>query len=240
MSSVEQLQQIRHNISKWQKQSPSASGQVTLIAVSKTQPVEAILPLIEAGQWVYGENRVQEAAEKWPSIRKKYPHIELHLIGSLQSNKAKMALNLFDAIHTIDRPSLVDTIVTELQKSENMRCRQFFIQVNTGEEPQKGGVVPQEFPELLNYIKLATSHLPLATFSITGLMCVPPANELPAPHFALLHKMAKEHNLPYLSIGMSGDYETAIRLGATHIRIGTLLFGDRRTDTALPDNLAHQ
>lgn len=220
MHSIEQLEKIRQNIHQQQKKSSLASLHVTLIAVSKTHPTEAIIPLIQAGQLDFGENRVQEAAEKWPALRELYPHIKLHLIGSLQTNKVKAALSLFDVIQTIDRPSLVDAIVHEMQKSDSYRCKQFFIQVNTGEEPQKGGVIPQELPELIKHIR----STPLA---VSGLMCVPPSHDNPAPHFALLYKLAHELNLLNLSMGMSGDYETAIRLGATHIRVGTALFGER-------------
>jgi len=227
MNSAERLQEIRQNIAKWRKKSSASAKEVTLVAVSKTHGSEDIIPLIEAGQKVFGENRVQEAAEKWPAIREKYPDVELHLIGSLQTNKVREALALFDAIHTVDRESLVDAIIKE-SKRKGMRCKRFFIQVNTGEEPQKSGVLPKDFPKLMEYIKLATCHLPLNTFSITGLMCVPPADVEPAPHFALLHTMAQQYKLAHLSMGMSGDYETAIRLGSTHVRIGTALFGERK------------
>lgn len=221
MSSVERLRAVNETIKKTQQKTPLAAKQVTLIAVSKTHPAEAILPLLEAGHRVFGENRVQEAAEKWPALREKYPDIQLHLIGSLQSNKVKEALQLFDAIHTIDRQSLVEAIVKESAKLKDVRCKQFFVQVNIGEEAQKGGVSPKETPDLIDYIRSQNA------FPLSGLMCVPPAEESPAPYFALLHKMAAELELPHLSMGMSGDYETAIRLGATHIRVGTALFGER-------------
>lgn len=220
MSSTERLRDITRNMEKWQEKSPAAAGNVILVAVSKTQSRETIIPLIEAGQKVFGENRVQEAEEKWSEIREIYPDVKLHLIGSLQTNKVKQALLLFDSIHTIDRVSLVDAIVKESKKLEYVRCKDFFVQVNTGEEEQKGGVTPAELPYLME-------HINNANFSVTGLMCVPPTGVPPAPHFALLHNMAQKFNLPYLSMGMSGDYETAIRLGATHVRIGTALFGER-------------
>ena len=193
---------------------------VTLIAVSKAHRAEAILPLLAAGQAVFGENRVQETVQKWPPLQERYPAAELHLIGSLQTNKVKEALSLYNAIHTIDRPKLVDAIIKEREKDEGIRCMQFFIQVNTAGEPQKGGVAVKEAARLFEYC--CSLALP-----VTGLMCVPPANEPPAPHFTMLRDIAHEFRLPHLSMGMSGDYETAVRLGATHVRIGTALFGAR-------------
>lgn len=201
------------------KASPAATQSVVLVAVAKAHPAEAMLPLLEAGHIVFGENKVQEAEAKWPGLREKFPAIELHLIGSLQSNKAQEALELFDVIETIDRASLVDALTKERAKASS-RCSQFFVQVNIGEEEQKGGVLPLELPALLAHCK--AKGLP-----ITGLMCVPPAEENPAPYFALLHKMGKEHGIHNLSMGMSGDYEVAVRLGATHVRVGTALFGQR-------------
>ena len=221
MNSTERLRVINEHITKAQKKSPLASSHITLIAVSKTHPAEAIVPLIGAGQKIFAENRVQEAAEKWPAICEKHADIELHLIGSLQTNKVKEALLLFDVMHTVDRPALVDAIVKEIGKSTSIRCKQFFVQVNIGEESQKGGVNPADLPGLMEYINQAG-------LSISGLMCVPPVGIEPAPHFALLYKMAYELKLPNLSMGMSADYETAVRLGATHIRVGTALFGERQ------------
>ncbi len=220
MRSAERLHEIRQNIKKWQDKSPLAAKEITLVAVSKTHPVEAIIALIEVGQKVFGENQVQEAAAKWPAIRKLYPDVELHLIGSLQTNKVREALALFDVIHTVDRESLADAIIKK-NKTSGVRCKRFLVQVNTGEEPQKGGVMPRNFPSLLEYVR---HH----GFPVEGLMCVPPADALPAPHFALLRTMAEGAKTPYLSMGMSNDYETAIRFGATHIRIGTALFGERK------------
>lgn len=219
--SAGRLLEITQNIETYRKKSPAAASAVTLMAVSKTQPPEAIIALIEAGQKVFGENRVQEAEEKWPVISERYPDVQLHLIGSLQTNKVKQALQLFDAIHTVDRPSLIDAIIKESAKLEQVRCREFFVQVNTGEEPQKGGVSPAELPELMEYAKNAG-------LCVTGLMCVPPADAVPSPHFAWLRETANRLGLANLSMGMSGDYEAAIRLGATHVRIGTALFGERR------------
>lgn len=189
-----------------------------MIAVSKGQPVEAIVSLLDAGQRDFGENRVSEALLKWPALKERYPDIRLHLIGQLQTNKVKDALSLFDVIHTVDRESLADVLV----KTRSRECGtalKFFIQVNTGEESQKGGVRPDALPGLMQYTQ------PL--LSITGLMCIPPAGDPPAPHFALLRTLAEKYNLSHLSMGMSGDYETALRLGATHVRIGTAIFGER-------------
>jgi pyridoxal phosphate enzyme (YggS family) len=214
----EQFLQIRQSIEKQQQQSLLAQKPVCLIAVSKAQTVDAIGCVIGLGQKDFGENRVQEAADKWPPLLEKAPEVRLHLIGSLQTNKVKEALSLFHTIQTIDRPHLVDAIIKE-RKSDS-RTQEFFIQVNTGEEEQKGGVAPQETARLLEYCRKA--GLP-----VTGLMCVPPVGVPAAPHFALLYKMAQEMGLASLSMGMSGDYEVAIRLGATHVRVGTALFGQR-------------
>lgn len=193
-------------------------GEVTLVAVSKTHPAEAIAPLIEAGQRVFGENRVQEAQAKWPALRERYPHAELHLVGQLQSNKAEEAVALFDAIHSLDRPSLVAALASAMDKAgKRVPC---FVQVNVGAEGQKGGVALAELPALLAETRAA--QIPLA-----GLMCVPPFGIEPAPFFALLDKLARDHGLTGRSMGMSGDFETAIMLGATHVRVGTALFGER-------------
>jgi pyridoxal phosphate enzyme (YggS family) len=195
---------------------PAAS--TTLIAVTKTQGREAIEPALVAGQLVFGENRVQEAQGKWPAIRADYDDVELHLIGPLQSNKAREAVLLFDAIHTLDRPKLADALRAEMDKSG--RTPFLFIQVNTGEEPQKAGVMPREADALIGHARKL--GLPLK-----GLMCIPPLADAPAPHFALLQKIAREHDLPLLSMGMSSDFETAIRFGATHVRVGSAIFGER-------------
>jgi pyridoxal phosphate enzyme (YggS family) len=193
-------------------------GEVTLVAVSKTQPPEAIAPLIDAGQRVFGENRVQEAQAKWPALRERYPKAELHLVGQLQSNKAEDAVALFDVIHSLDRPSLVAALARAMEKAgRQVPC---FVQVNIGAEEQKGGVAIAELPALLAEARAA--QIPLA-----GLMCVPPLEIEPAPFFALLDKLARDHGLEERSMGMSGDFETAIMLGATHIRVGTALFGTR-------------
>jgi len=193
-------------------------GEVTLVAVSKTHPAEAIAPLIEAGQQVFGENRVQEAQAKWPALRERFPAVQLHLVGQLQSNKADEAVALFDAIHSLDRPSLVAALARAMDKAgRRVPC---FVQVNIGAEEQKGGVALGELPALIAEARAA--EIPLA-----GLMCVPPLDIEPAPFFALLDKLARDHGLAGRSMGMSGDFETAVMLGATHVRVGTALFGTR-------------
>jgi pyridoxal phosphate enzyme (YggS family) len=192
--------------------------EVTLIAVSKTHDADAIEPLIEAGQRVFGENRVQEAQAKWPALRERFPDVELHLVGQLQSNKADDAVALFDCIHSLDRPSLVGALARAMDKAgRQVPC---FVQVNIGAEEQKGGVAIPELPALLERARAA--GLP-----VIGLMCVPPLEIEPAPFFAFLDKLARDHGLEKLSMGMSGDFETAIMLGATHVRVGTALFGAR-------------
>lgn len=191
---------------------------ITLIAVSKTHDAAAIQPLIDAGQRVFGENRVQEAQGKWPQLRETTSAIELHLVGQLQSNKADEAVALFDAIHGVDRPSLVTALAKAMDKAD--RRPTCFLQVNIGDEPQKGGCPVGELPALL-------AEAQAAALPVAGLMCVPPAGLEAAPYFALLAKLARDHGLDGLSMGMSGDYETAVTLGATHIRVGTALFGER-------------
>ena len=193
---------------------------VTLIAVSKTQPASRILALIAAGQRAFGENRVQEAEEKWPAIRAAHPDVRLHLIGQLQSNKAEAAVALFDAIHSVDRGSLVTALAGAMTKLG--RRPDCFLQVNLGDEPQKGGCAAADLPGLLETARAA--GLPVA-----GLMCLPPAGVEAAPWFALLAKLARRHDVAGLSMGMSADYESAIMIGATHVRVGTALFGKRGT-----------
>jgi pyridoxal phosphate enzyme (YggS family) len=192
--------------------------ELTLVAVSKTHPAEAIEPLLEAGQRAFGENRVQEAQGKWPALRERWPDATLHLVGSLQSNKAADAVALFDCIHSLDRPSLIAALAKAMDKAgRRVPC---FIQVDIGEEPQKGGCAIPDLPALLTQARDAA--IPLI-----GLMCVPPLGIEPAPFFALLDKLARDHGLSGRSMGMSGDFETAIMLGATHVRVGTALFGAR-------------
>lgn len=192
--------------------------EVTLIAVSKTHPPERIVPLLEVGQRVFGENRVQEAQGKWPTLREAYPDVELHLIGQLQSNKAEDAVELFDVIHSLDRPSLLKALAKAMDKAgRRVPC---FIQANIGDEDQKGGCPIKEVSEFI--AKVRDADIPLA-----GLMCLPPAGIEPAPFFAFLAKLAEDNGVDGLSMGMSGDFETAVQLGATHVRVGTALFGAR-------------
>jgi PLP dependent protein len=192
---------------------------VTLIAVSKTFAADAIRPVIEAGQRAFGENRVQEARGKWPELMSAYPDIALHLIGPLQSNKAKEAVALFDAIHSVDRPSICQALAKEIE-SQN-RHPQLFVQINTGEEPQKAGVAPGEADAFIANCRDTYG------LTISGLMCIPPVDEPPAAHFALTAKIAARNGLTNLSMGMSADFATAIMLGATHVRVGSAIFGHR-------------
>lgn len=197
------------------------AGSVTLIVVSKTFDRQAIEPVLDAGQRVFGENRVQEASGKWPALKARSADTELHLIGALQSNKTAEAVALFDAIHSLDRDKLARELAKEIERQG--RVPQFFIQVNTGEEPQKAGIGAKEVGEFL--ARCRNEH----GLAVSGLMCIPPFDEAPGPHFALLQKLAGELNLPSLSMGMSGDFETAIAFGATHVRVGTAIFGPRST-----------
>ncbi|MFC6773585.1 YggS family pyridoxal phosphate-dependent enzyme [Methylobacterium gregans] len=192
---------------------------VQLIAVSKTVPAEGILPALEAGQRIFGENYVQESRAKWPDLRTRYPDVELHLVGPLQSNKAREAVELFDVIHALDRLSLAAALAKEIARTG--RAPKLLIQVNTGAEPQKGGIAPDEVDVLL--AECRDTH----GLAIQGLMCVPPVEDPPSAHFALLARIAERHNLPILSMGMSADYPAAIQLGATHVRVGTAIFGAR-------------
>ena len=216
--SAERLREVRERIARAARLARRPPEAVTLIAVSKTHGAEAIRPLLAAGQRVFGENRVQEAQDKWPALRDEHPDVALHLIGQLQSNKAEDAVALFDAIHSVDRPSLVDALGKAMDKTG--RRPGCFLQVNIGEEPQKGGCTPAGLPALI--ARAQSAGLPVA-----GLMCIPPADVEPAPYFALLATLAKRHGLAGLSMGMSGDFETAVTIGATHVRVGTALFGER-------------
>jgi hypothetical protein len=189
-----------------------------LVAVSKFHDTEHIRPLLEAGHRLFGESRVQEALAKWLPLKRDYPDIELHLIGPLQTNKAREAVQLFDAIHSLDRPKLVQILKTEAERAG--RSPKLFVQINTGEEPQKAGVAPKDAAALIAEARELGLNL-------RGLMCIPPAGEAPAPHFALLAKIAAAEGLKLLSMGMSEDFETAIRFGATHVRVGSAIFGER-------------
>ena len=216
------LERVQAKIAKACKVARRDPGAVTLVAVSKTHPASAIEPLLLQGQRVFGENRVQEAQGKWPALRDAHPAVQLHLVGRLQSNKADDAVALFDCIHSLDRPSLVTAVAKAMDKTgKRVPC---FVQVDVGEEPQKGGCPVAELPALLD--RARDAEIPLA-----GLMCVPPLGIEPAPFFALLDKLARDHGPADdswgRSMGMSGDYETAIMLGATHVRVGTALFGER-------------
>ncbi len=217
-SAATRLEEVQANIARMCRPARREPEDVTLIAVSKTHPIERIEPLLEAGHRVFGENRVQEAESKWTPLRETYPDTELHLIGQLQSNKADEAVALFDCIHSLDRKSLLKALAKAMDKSgRRVPC---FVQVNIGDEDQKGGCPIAELPDFLR--KVRDAEIPVA-----GLMCLPPADIEPAPFFALLAKLAQDNGVDGLSMGMSGDYETAVQLGATHVRVGTALFGAR-------------
>lgn len=212
------LDDIRARIAQAARIARRKAEDVTLVAISKTRPAEAIAPLIAQGQRVYGENRVQEAEAKWPALREAHPDVQLHLVGQLQSNKAEDAVRLFDCIHSLDRPSLLSALARAMDKTG--RRVPMFVQVNIGAEAQKGGCAIADLPALL-------AEARSADLAVQGLMCVPPAGIEAAPFFALLGKLADEHGLAGLSMGMSEDFETAVTLGATHVRVGSALFGAR-------------
>lgn len=195
-----------------------SAGSVKLIAVSKVQPLERLVAVLEEGHRLYGENYVQETQGKWPDLRARFPGVSVHMIGPLQTNKAKLAVELFDAIHSVDRPSLAEKLARLAQ--ERGRCPDLFVQVNTGEEPQKAGVLPGDLDRFI-----ATARA--MDLTLQGLMCIPPDGEDPAPHFAQLAAMAARNGLTGLSMGMSSDFETAIAHGATHVRVGSAIFGAR-------------
>lgn len=199
---------------------PTIPPHVTLIAVSKQQPDDKIDAALDAGLRIFGENRVQEAQKRWTVRRAQNPAIQLHLVGPLQSNKAADAVALFDVIHTVDRPKIIDTLAYEMKRqNKHIPC---FLQVNTGAEPQKAGALPHDAPALLD-------HARGAGLNIIGLMCIPPVDDTPEKHFTLLRDMARTYHVQYLSMGMSDDYDTAIACGATHVRIGSAIFGERVT-----------
>ena len=212
------LSDIQNRITKAEADAGRAAGSVTLIAVSKVQPDARVRAVLDEGHRSFGENRVQEAAGKWPGFREEFDGIDLHIIGPLQSNKVRQAMELAEAIHTVDRPKLAKTIARLAQ--EMGRCPDLFIQVNTGEEDQKAGVMPREADDFI--AECRALDLP-----IKGLMCIPPVDEAPSLHFALLAKIAARNDLSGLSMGMSGDFEQAIALGATHVRVGSAIFGER-------------
>ncbi|MFG6518157.1 YggS family pyridoxal phosphate-dependent enzyme [Sulfitobacter sp. 1A13496] len=212
------LSDIQNRITKAEADAGRAAGSVKLIAVSKVQPDARVRAVLEEGHRSFGENRVQEAAGKWPGFREDFDGIDLHIIGPLQSNKVRQAMELAEAIHTVDRPKLAKTIARLAQ--EMGRCPDLFIQVNTGEEEQKAGVMPRDADAFI--AECRALDLP-----IKGLMCIPPVDEAPSLHFALLAKIAARNDLSGLSMGMSGDFEQAIALGATHVRVGAAIFGER-------------
>ena len=218
-TSGERLAGVRREVQAACVTAKRAAQSITLVAVSKTHGADAIEPVIAAGQRVFGENRVQEARAKWPPLRERYRDLELHLIGPLQSNKAREAVALFDAIHTVDRPSLCGALAKEIERSG--RVPRLLVEVNTGAEPQKAGVLPENTDA---FVRACREIYGLA---ISGLMCIPPFEEPPAPHFALLAKIAKRNGLEWLSMGMSADFAIAIQFGATHVRVGTAIFGER-------------
>jgi PLP dependent protein len=216
---AERLADVRRKMTQACAEAGRDVAAVTLVAVTKTFGADAIAPVIAAGQRVFGENRVQEAKAKWPALRERHPDLMLHLIGSLQSNKAKEAVALFDAIHTVDRPSLCAALAKEIDKQG--RSPLLLVEINTGAEPQKAGVLPEAADGFLRECR-ETYDL-----NVSGLMCIPPLDEPPAPHFALTAKIAARNGLRLLSMGMSADYDTAIRFGATHVRVGSAIFGER-------------
>lgn len=217
-SPVERLDDARAAIAKAASASGRDAGEITLIAISKTQAAEAIVPLLDAGHRVFGENKVQEAEAKWPALCETYSGVELHLVGQLQSNKAEAAVALFDAIHSVDRLSLAQAIAAAAaRQGRKPLC---FVQVNIGSEPQKGGCAVEGLAQLI--AQCGDIGLPVA-----GLMCLPPAGVEPAPYFALLAELARRHGVTDLSMGMSADFKTAVTIGATHVRVGTALFGER-------------
>lgn len=222
----ERLEAIRHRIARAARTAGRAEGSVTLVAVSKTFPADDVAELIACGQRVYGENRVQEAKAKFPALKEAHPDLDLHLIGPLQSNKAREAVALFDVIHTVDRDKIAVAIAEEMARQG--RRLKLFVQVNTGEEPQKAGIPPREAAA---FVARCRDELGL---DIAGLMAIPPADEPPGPHFALLRKLSEEAAAPLLSMGMSADFETAIAFGATHVRVGSALFGFRPRNPVAP------
>ncbi len=221
---AERLDEVKRAMKTVAGEAGRPATDITLVAVSKTHDADTIRPVLEAGQRVFGENRVQEAQGKWPALREDYPDIELHLIGPLQSNKAADAVALFDVIETVDREKIAKELAKEIEKQG--KAPRLLVQVNTGKEEQKAGIAPEEAAA---FVARCRDQFGL---TIDGLMCIPPVDENPGPHFALLEKLANEAGVSMLSMGMSADYETAIRFGATHIRVGSAIFGERDYGTA--------
>jgi len=219
MTISQSLADILARIEAARKAAIKPAPSTRLVAVSKTVPAESIREALAAGQRLFGENRVQEAQAKFPALKSEFPDLELHLIGPLQTNKVKDAMALFDVIQTLDRVKLADAFAAERERSG--RCPRLFLQVNTGEEPQKAGVLPRDTAALI-------AHARKLELPLDGLMCIPPAEDDAAPHFAFLAKLARDHGLAKLSMGMSGDFELAVRFGATHVRVGTAIFGARK------------
>jgi pyridoxal phosphate enzyme (YggS family) len=215
---------VREEIARACREAGRDATTVTLVAVSKTFAAEAIRPVIAAGQRVFGENRVQEAQGKWPALRDEFPELAVHLVGPLQSNKARDAVALFDAIHSVDRPSLCAALAKEIERQG--RTPLLFVEINTGAEPQKAGVLPEDADAFLAACRDTYG------LAISGLMCLPPLEEAPAPHFALTAKIAQRNGLDLLSMGMSADFSAAIAFGATHVRVGTAIFGERGLSAA--------
>lgn len=216
---VKHLNEVRARIAAAEREAKRPSGSVTLVAVSKTFEAAAIRPVLEAGQTTFGENRVQEAQAKWPELRGEFPGLDLHLIGPLQSNKAKEAVALFDVIETVDREKIAAELAREILRQG--KTPKLYVQVNTGLEPQKAGIAPRETVAFVRRCR------DVHGLFIDGLMCIPPAEENPGPHFALLEKLAREAGVEKLSMGMSGDYEAAVSFGATSVRVGSAIFGAR-------------
>ncbi|WP_346912071.1 YggS family pyridoxal phosphate-dependent enzyme [uncultured Roseibium sp.] len=218
-TSGDRLEKVLSDIRMAEEEFGRTPGQTTLVAVSKTFPAEDIRPVLDVGQRVFGENRVQEAMGKWPGLREDYEGIELHLIGPLQSNKAKEAVQTFDVIHTVDREKIAKALKVEMDKQDrHLPC---FIEVNIGDEPQKAGIAPKDTDAFVAFCRDEVG------LNIIGLMCIPPVEDAPGPHFALLRKIAERNGLTQLSMGMSSDYETAVSFGATHVRVGSAIFGHR-------------
>jgi pyridoxal phosphate enzyme (YggS family) len=222
MSISQNLADILARIEAARKAAIAPAPATRLVAVSKTVPETGIRDTIAAGQRLFGENRVQEAQAKFPSLKREFPDLELHLVGPLQSNKVKEAMALFDVIQTLDRIKLADALAGERDKTGF--CPRLFLQVNTGEEPQKAGVLPREAASLI-------AHARKLELPLEGLMCIPPAEDDAAPHFAFLAKLGRDYGLAHLSMGMSGDFELAVKFGATHVRVGTAIFGARQTQS---------